>query len=43
METKKTIERHQRNLNKYQTDEQVIIARFDGDISRFKTLKGINN
>jgi hypothetical protein len=43
METKKTIQRHQRNLNKYQTDEQVIIARFDGDISRFKTLKGINN
>jgi hypothetical protein len=43
METKNTIARHQKNLNKYQTDEQTIIARFDGDISRFRTLKGINN
>ena len=42
-ETKKTIDRHQRNLTKYQTDEQIIIARFDGDISRFRTLKGIND
>jgi len=39
--TKDTIERHQRNLKKFQTDEQQIITRFAGDISRFKILKGI--
>lgn len=39
--TKDTIHRHQRNLRKFQTDEQLIIERFDGDISRFKTLKGL--
>jgi hypothetical protein len=43
METKGTIERHQKNLLKYQTNEQTIIARFDGDISRFRTLKGLND
>jgi hypothetical protein len=43
MDTKKTIDRHQNNLNKYYADEQIIIARFDGDINRFRTLKGINN
>ena len=41
--TKKTIQRHQRNLKKFQTDEQQIVARFAGDISRFKTLKGIED
>lgn len=40
-ETKDTIERHQGNLHKFQADEQLIVARFDGDISRFKALKGI--
>jgi len=40
-ETKETIDRHERNLKKYQSDEQQIISRFAGDISRFKTLKGI--
>lgn len=40
--TREIISRHQRNLQKFQTDEQQIIARFDGDISRFKTLKGID-
>ncbi len=39
--TKDTIERHQRNLKKFLADEQLIIARFAGDISRFKVLKGI--
>jgi len=39
--TKQIIGRHERNLQKFQMDEQQIIARFDGDISRFKTLKGI--
>lgn len=43
METKNTIQRHQRNLTKYQTDEQQIIARFDGDIHRFRTLKGLDD
>ena len=39
-ETQSTISRHQQNLLKYQTDEQQMIARFEGDISRFKALKG---
>ena len=42
-DTKETIARHKRNLNKYQTNEQQIIARFDGDITRFRTLKGIDD
>ena len=41
-ETKGTIERHQDNLVKFQDEEQVIMARFEGDISRFKYLKGID-
>ena len=40
-ETKDTISRHQRNLEKYAEDEKQIIDRFDGDIARFKRLKGI--
>lgn len=40
--TKDTIDRHERNLRKFQSDEQRIISRFAGDISRFKTLKGID-
>ncbi len=40
-QTKSTIERHEANLEKFQTDEQQIVARFEGDISRFKTLKGL--
>lgn len=40
--TKVTIARHQRNLKKFEADEQQIIARFDGDVSRFKILKGID-
>lgn len=39
--TKEIIARHQRNLKKFKTDEQQIIARFDGDINRFKMLRGI--
>lgn len=39
--TKEMIDRHKRNLKKFQSDEQQIIARFAGDISRFKILKGI--
>jgi len=41
-QTKDTISRHERNLKKFQSDEQQIIARFAGDISRFKALKGID-
>ncbi len=40
--TKDTIERHQANLQRFQEDEQNIVARFDGDIDRFKKLKGLN-
>jgi hypothetical protein len=40
-ETKDTIERHQHNLQKFRDDEQLIVARFDGDITRFKALKGL--
>jgi len=40
--TKDTISRHERNLLKYESDEKQIIKRFDGDIARFKILKGIN-
>lgn len=39
--TKDTINRHEDNLKKFQSDEEQIITRFDGDITRFKTLKGI--
>ncbi len=41
-ETKSTISRHEGNLEKFQTDEQQIVARFEGDINRFKVLRGIN-
>ncbi len=40
--TKDTIARHEANLRKFQEDEQNIVARFDGDIDRFKKLKGLN-
>lgn len=40
--TKSTIARHEGNLLKYQSEEQQIIARFEGDIDRFKILKGID-
>lgn len=40
-ETKETIKRQQDNLQKYKDSQNEIIARFDGDIARFKVLKGI--
>ncbi len=40
--TKKAIIRHEANLQRFQTDQQGIVARFDGDINRFKKLKGLN-
>lgn len=41
-ETESTIARHQKNLEKYQMDEANIIQRFNGDIYRFKSLKGLS-
>ena len=41
-QTMATITRHESNLLKFQTDEQLIIERFEGDINRFKDLKGID-
>ena len=41
-QTRETIDRHERNLEKYQNDEKQIIERFDNDIQRFKRLKGID-
>ena len=41
-ETQETIKRHQKNLLKFEQDEQQIVARFEGDINRFKTLKGLD-
>ena len=40
--TEETISRHQQNLKKYESDERQIIERFEGDIARFKALKGID-
>jgi len=40
--TKDTIDRHRANLQRFRDDEQNIVARFDGDIDRFKKLKGFN-
>lgn len=40
--TKETIARHEENLQKFESDEQNIVARFDVDIDRFKKLKGLN-
>ena len=39
--TKDTIARHERNLEKYELEEKQIFERFNGDIARFKILKGI--
>jgi len=40
--TIETISRHEANLQRFQSDQQGIVARFDGDINRFKKLKGLN-
>lgn len=39
--TTETIARHEQNLERFHKDEQNIVARFDGDIDRFKALKGL--
>ena len=41
-ETQETIQRHEKNLMKFREDEQQIVARFEGDINRFKALKGLD-
>ena len=40
--TKQTVKRHQANLERFHDDEQNIVARFDGDVDRFRKLKGLN-
>ncbi len=40
--TKATIRRLEANLARLREGEQNIVARFDGDITRFKSLKGLN-
>ncbi len=40
--TKETIVRHEQNLKRFEDDQNNIVARFDGDINRFKKLKGLN-
>ena len=40
--TEDTIQRHQANLEQFQEDAMDVVARFDGDINRFKKLKGLN-
>ena len=41
-ETQATIARHQKNLLKFQEDERQMVSRFEGDINRFKALKGLD-
>jgi hypothetical protein len=40
-EAREAIERQKKNLQEYETSQEQIIARFEGDIHRFKILKGI--
>ncbi len=40
--TEDTIQRHQANLEQFQDDTMAVVDRFDGDINRFKKLKGLN-
>lgn len=37
------IQRQEKNLEEYRQSQQQIISRFEGDISRFKALKGIED
>lgn len=41
-DTRAAIERQQKNLAEYRASQEQIIARFEGDIHRFKVLKGID-
>lgn len=42
-ETEGSIERHENNLKQFRKEENDIIERFEGDIERFKQLKGIDD
>lgn len=42
VQTRETISRHEQNLERFKQDEQSIVANFNGDIDRFKTLKGVD-
>lgn len=39
--TRDAIARHQENLSRFREDEKSIVASFNGDIDRFKALKGL--
>lgn len=41
-ETRDTIQRHQQNLKRYERNEQEMNDRFEGDILRFRKLKGLD-
>ena len=41
-DTQDTIARHQKNLLKFQENEQQMVSRFEGDINRFKALQGLD-
>jgi hypothetical protein len=41
-ETQATIARHQKNLLEFREDERQMVAQFEGDINRFKALKGLD-
>lgn len=41
-ETEGSIDRHKENLKKFRDEEQRIHERFEGDIERFKAIKGIS-
>ncbi len=41
-ETESSIGRHEENLKKFRDEEQRIVERFEGDIERFRTIKGIS-
>lgn len=41
-ETEGAIERHESNLSQFRNEEKLIRERFEGDIERFKRLKGID-
>ena len=42
-DTETSIQRHELNLKKFRQEESDIIERFEGDIERFKILKGLDD
>lgn len=41
--TRDNIARHQENLRRFKEGEEQIVARFEGDIDRFRALKGVDD